>query len=105
MSCGSSAALQSLGGTCDAGHYFSRGAHPAVRFDLRNIHSQCKRCNRYLSGNIHQYKDGILKRISEDDFKNLEALSNTVRHFTREELSELEKEFKQKIKDLKCSLN
>ncbi len=54
-----------------------------------------------MSGNIHQYKEGILTRISEDEFKELELLSNKARHYTNAELVELEQEFKTKIKELK----
>ena len=101
VSCGNFALDSGSGGAYDAGHYFSRGAHPSVRFDCRNIHKQCKKCNRWLSGNIHQYKDGILTRISENDFKELERLSNKVRKYTLAELVELEQVFKTKIKELK----
>jgi len=29
----------------DAGHYLSRGSHPELRFNARNIHKQCVKCN------------------------------------------------------------
>ena len=38
----------------DNGHYISRGKM-GVRYDVRNCHVQCRKCNRMKQGNIAQY--------------------------------------------------
>jgi len=51
------------GGGFDCGHYRSRGSAPHLRFDLRNAHGQCKKCNRYRAGNAADYRLGLIARI------------------------------------------
>ena len=38
----------------DAGHFISRNCTP-LRWDIRNVHIQCQRCNRFLGGQIEEY--------------------------------------------------
>lgn len=38
----------------DNGHFISR-SRKATKYDERNTHLQCKRCNGYLKGNIADY--------------------------------------------------
>lgn len=51
------------GGGYDCGHYRSRGSASHLRFDLRNAHGQCKKCNRYRAGNAADYRIGLIARI------------------------------------------
>lgn len=51
------------GGGYDCGHYRSRGSASHLRFDLRNAHGQCKKCNRYRAGNAADYRIGLIQRI------------------------------------------
>lgn len=51
------------GGGYDCGHYRSRGSAPHLRFDFRNAHGQCKKCNRYRAGNVAEYRVGLITRI------------------------------------------
>jgi hypothetical protein len=85
----------------NAGHFFSSGGHKAVTFDEQNVHLQCEYCNTYLSGNLINYRKGLIQRIGEDGLEQLEQRANATAKFTREELQELTKEYKQKIKQLK----
>lgn len=55
------------------GHYRTKGAHPELALDIRNIMGQCnKRCNLELSGNIHGnktthgYRHGIIERYGQE---------------------------------------
>ena len=68
-SCGS-------GDVAHAGHFFSVGAHPSVRFDEDNVHGQCIRCNNFLHGNLANYKDGLIKKIGIDRFNALDKRKN-----------------------------
>ena len=95
VSCGSP-----LVGKYDAGHFFSAGGHGSVRFDLRNIHSQCVFCNQHLHGDLYNYHKELLKRIGSEEFNKLEQRSKGVHKHDKEELKQLIKEFKQKCKEI-----
>ncbi len=49
----------------NAGHYFAKEFYKSVRFDVDNIHGQCVRCNKYLSGNLIPYRENLLIKIGE----------------------------------------
>lgn len=80
ISCGSACGESSVGGSGDAGHFRSRGSAPHLRFDERNCHLQCKRCNRYLSGNVADYRVGLVGRIGLDAVVALESDQEPRRH-------------------------
>lgn len=49
-------------GEWHAGHYLSRGAHPELALDPRNLAAQCQPCNVHLSGNQINYRKGLIAR-------------------------------------------
>ena len=100
ISCGVALSDSVVGGGCDAGHYRSRGSSPHLRFDIRNIHGQCKRCNRYLAGNVTEYRTGLINRIGIEALEALES-DNTPRKFTIDELKDIKALYKRKLKELK----
>lgn len=51
--------LKPLNEKYDAGHRFSVGAFPELRFNLLNIHAQSVNQNQYLSGNPDGYDHGL----------------------------------------------
>jgi len=57
----------------DAGHYYSAGHYPALEFDEDNVHSQCRHCNSFLSGNLIEYRKGLLERIGGDRVELLDT--------------------------------
>ena len=85
----------------DAGHFFSVGGYPNVRFDLDNVHGQCVYCNQYYHGNIHEFKKGIIERIGVERFEALEIRAKqTVTKLSIEEIKEKIAYYKGLIKDL-----
>lgn len=88
-----------LGAKYDAGHYFSSGGHKAVTFDEDNVHGQCVACNQYKHGNLLNYQIGIEKRIGADRLLQLHEKAHQVRKYSADELQEIIKTYKQKIKD------
>jgi hypothetical protein len=102
ISCGALLVSEMVGGGYDAGHYLSRGAKPSLRFDERNCHGQCKRCNRYLSGNIANYREHLISRIGLKEVEALEA-DNAPRHYTIEDLKALKAHYQAKVKELERS--
>jgi hypothetical protein len=88
-------------GKYDAGHYFSVGGHEALRFDERNVHGQCVTCNQYKHGNLIFYRHGLLARIGETELVDLESKANVPVKRTKEELENITKEYKKKLKEFK----
>jgi len=64
ISCGKFTTLQ-------AGHFYSAGHHPSVRFNEDNVHGQCKRCNYFLSGNLTPYRENLIKKIGQERFDKI----------------------------------
>lgn len=60
----------------DAGHYFSVGSSPSVRFDEDNVHKECKYCNYYASPKDKHYKENLIKKIGLERFNRLELERN-----------------------------
>lgn len=50
-----------LGKSADAGHLFSRGSNPHIRYHLFNIFAQSVHDNQWKSGNPLEFVDGIEK--------------------------------------------
>jgi len=75
ISCGSSPVDNKVGGVRDCGHYLSRGSHPEARFrfGLDNTASQCVHCNRYLSGNVANFRVGLIARWGIERVERLES--------------------------------
>ena len=84
----------------NAGHYFSSGGHSNVRFDEDNVHLQCEHCNTFLSGNLLNYQIGIEKRIGAEKLIELQARAHITKKWTIEELKDLIKTYKTKVRAL-----
>lgn len=97
ISCGCLPGDMVRGGTFDAGHYRSRGSASHLRFNTMNCFGQCKKCNRYLSGNIVEYRKRLITHIGEDRLNQLEC-DNTPRKFTIEYLRRLKRIFAAKAR-------
>lgn len=80
----------------DAGHYVSRG-YKSLRFDERNVHAQCTKCNRFLSGNMDEYTIFMIRRYGVDVLEELNRLKYTVKQFTSQELQDMIDHYKQKL--------
>ena len=87
-------------GQYHAGHYLSRGAHPELAFNEFNNHKQCSACNNYLSGNLLNYRFNLIKKIGLEKVEWLEGSHENVK-MSALELWELQKTYKQRLKDLK----
>ena len=64
ISCGKYTTLQ-------AGHFYSAGNHPSIKFNEDNVHGQCKRCNYFLSGNLLPYRDNLILKIGQERFDKI----------------------------------
>jgi hypothetical protein len=88
------------GGDFDCGHFRSTGSASHLRFDERNAHGQCKHCNKYLAGNVLEYRKRLALRLGLATVEALEA-DNRVHKWTREELRAIRDTYRQKVKELK----
>lgn len=79
----------------EAGHYIAQGSSGQLRYHLDNINSQCSKCNRWLSGNLIEYRLGLVQKLGEDKVKFLEEHRHDTKKWTREELETLTSTFKE----------
>ena len=82
----------------NAGHFYNANNHYNVRFDEYNVHLQCEHCNTFLSANLIYYRENLINKIGNTEFLELESRARKTRKFTIEELKEIIKEYKLKIK-------
>jgi len=102
ISCGTDCGATAIGGSGDAGHFRSRGSAPHLRFDERNCHLQCKKCNRYLAGNVANYRIGLIERIGLKAVEELES-DQTPAKRSIADLQFIKSVFKIKYKELEKS--
>ena len=79
----------------DAGHYFPTTIG-TMRFNIMNIHGQNDSDNRFKSGNLAAYKDGLIQRHGIDYFNTLERLKKESKDWpklTRIDLIEIGKTY------------
>ena len=88
------------GSRWDAGHYRSVGACPELRFEPLNIHRQCVKCNRNLSGNAVEYRIRLLLRIGAEKVAWIEG-PHEARKYTVEEIKAIKAEYRAKTRELK----
>ena len=72
----------------------------ALRFDERNIHLQCIRCNHFLSGNVREYRDGLIRKVGLETVLELEGPQPLV-DTSADWYSSIESHYKAKLKALK----
>lgn len=88
------------GSRWDAGHYRSVGACPELRFEPLNIHRQCVKCNRNLSGNAVEYRIRLVQRIGAEKVTWLEGLHPACK-YTVEEIKAIKASYREKTRELK----
>ena len=88
------------GSRWDAGHYRSVGACPELRFEPLNIHRQCVKCNRNLSGNTVGYRIRLVLRIGTEKVDWLEG-PHSARKFTIDEIKAIKADYRAKTKEMK----
>ena len=88
------------GSRWDAGHYRSVGACPELRFEPLNIHRQCVKCNRNLSGNAVEYRIRLVQRIGAEKVAWLEGPHQACK-YTVEEIKAIKAKYRAMTKELK----
>lgn len=83
-------------GQYHAGHYRSTGASPEIRFDEANVHKQCQPCNTHLSGNLVNYRAGLIAKIGLAEVERLEG-PHPPQNWTINQLKEIKSRYKEKL--------
>lgn len=72
-----------------AGHMFPAGTHALIRYEPKNVHSQCYRCNINLGGNGAAYAERFIARYGMAEFARLSSLSQRMKAWRAPEVVEL----------------
>ena len=88
------------GSRWDAGHYRSVGSCPELRFEPLNVHRQCVRCNRNLSGNAVEYRIRLVQRIGAEKLDWLEG-PHEAQRYNVEELKAIKAKYRAMTRELK----
>lgn len=62
--------------TSDASHFYSGGHHAGLRFNEKNVHLSCAKCNRFLHGNLNEYRKRLPDRIGQSELDKLDELAS-----------------------------
>jgi hypothetical protein len=89
----------------DAGHFLSVGSYPNLRFNEDNAHGQCVFCNQHKHGNHIEYGIRLKDRIGEYNYNKLFNARGDTLKLTLDEIKELIKIYKLKIKEHGKSTN
>lgn len=83
----------------DGGHYISR-AKTITAFSPLNVHAQCKYCNQHLSGNLVEYRKGLITKIGIEAVEFLESIQNEEFRPSKWQYAVRREYYKSKIKSL-----
>jgi hypothetical protein len=89
-----------LGKTFHAGHMFSTGAYPNLRFNENNVHAQCVECNLHKHGNVKEYDLRLQNILSIEEYNQLLNDRNKPALLTIEDIKELIAIYRVKTKEL-----
>jgi hypothetical protein len=96
VSCG-----KPIKGRVNASHFWNANNHHNVRFEEDNVHSSCITCNQFLSGNLLEYRTKLCSKIGQKRFDELEAKRHVTKKWTKDELKEIIKKYKELVRDMK----
>ena len=83
----------------DAGHYVGRSVI-ALRFNPKNVKSQCRSCNRFKEGAKDEYALALIKEYGEGILEELNKEKYTTRNYSDIELKDMAKGFRQELKKI-----
>jgi hypothetical protein len=86
-------------GQYHAGHYRTVGSAPELRFEVSNIHKQCAPCNNHLSGNLINYRKGLVQKIGIEAVERIEG-KHEPKHYTIDDLKAIKAKYKTLCREL-----
>lgn len=83
----------------DAGHFIPKTSKRFM-YDERNIHAQCQKCNRFQSGNIHEYFIAMEEAYGREIVDELVESKGKIHKFSDQDLQDLIELYKQMLDNL-----
>lgn len=93
ISCGNRDRWQDM----DAGHFINR-KHLSLRWSERNVHAQCRKCNRFDEGNVIGYTKAMIKKYGIEILDELEVKKFTPYNPARFDLETMIKHYKAQMR-------
>ena len=87
-------------GQWHASHYMSVGSSPALRFEPLNVHRGCQPCNVHLSGNLVNFRIGLIKKIGLEKVEWLEG-PHEPKKYTLTEILEMKAFYRAEVRRMK----
>ena len=72
-----------------AGHLFTSKMHGSVRYHPKNVHTQCRRCNIFMSGAGPDYAREFIRKYGTEFFEEMYKKSKELKKWTAPEIVEL----------------
>jgi hypothetical protein len=85
-----------------AGHMFPSGNNAILRYEPKNVHSQCGRCNCFLSGNGAAYVAHFLEVYGLAELERINGMRGREKKWSRAELEEMGAALKRGGADFEC---
>ena len=86
----------------DAGHFINRDRE-ATRYDEKNVNAQCKKCNRFQSGNQFEHGKAIDRKYGPGTAEQILQKSKMRCRRKQADYEYLAQEFKQKLDQLEST--
>lgn len=84
-----------------AGHFKTTHV-TSLRFDEQNVNKQCSRCNNYLSGNLAEYRKGLVVKYGQGVLDRIEGPQPIIK-ITAAWYKSIEDTYKAKCKELQSA--
>lgn len=82
---------------CQTGHFYPKGGYPGLRWNEKNCHVQCLRCNVFMEGNTQIYRENLIRKYGEDYVDYLDMVRHQEVKITRSDYIELIEKYKNKV--------
>ena len=84
----------------DCGHFIPR-AREAARYDPANVGLQCRKCNRFRSGEHDLFRSFLVNEYGKEAVEQMELRSRLGGGYDAYQLREMISEYREKVKTLK----
>lgn len=88
-------------GSIHAGHFISVGASLATKYNEKNVHCQCVRCNMHLHGNLYAYSMALREKYGKNTPEELLIASKQLAKRGRFEIQALTDYYRKEVQKLK----
>jgi 5-methylcytosine-specific restriction endonuclease McrA len=87
-------------GEVDAGHFIATSVSARLRYNEHNVNSQCRRCNRFMHGNLADYAVALTRKYGPEILEKLHKEKQIICQRTQKDYEEIISTYTEKIKHL-----